>query len=382
MLAPVLLFSDRPTLWSPSGRLIDQAFKAGESGISKGGFLELLRNGHVRIAAREFWLTDVKKRNASDWDLALWDDSFDPVVLRYFEEDQHKSKDDRRVIMALPESGDEQAHDEIGAQSEAFEKAIYYFSQGFAPKGTLERIKLGLAKPDLSDDKKRNISAWWMLRDAINHENARADIGADTAVEEDVNAALAFADIAGRPDTAQSTEKAVELDRFKEALLIVSQIAGKETAEGLMAVLENAEQKSLIADIMQSTKHFGKALADQMSRDLRTRPTLSGVILGSSSTEEWDNAIGAGIAVVSATSLLCAVWAKKTTRRNFLRTAVVTAAIAGFTKTNLVQEALEAKSFFPASEYAGQKWTFLLKDGLMNPTWEEVAAESDRWARL
>lgn len=104
-----MIASSEPlVLWAPSSQLLSVP----QCRVSRDEFVEYVEQGRVRIAGRTNWLLDKDARNdpvRMPWPGARWDDLVDGAILAIAREDRDLPDDDKRVLVAPDERGDEYA---------------------------------------------------------------------------------------------------------------------------------------------------------------------------------------------------------------------------------------------------------------------------------
>jgi hypothetical protein len=166
-----MLAMSRPlNLWAPSSVLLRDP----RCRITPEDFIEYIRNGKIRIAARKKWLTESRKRDEYPWEGARWDPYVDGQIKSIMEEDAGLPRAQRRVVAAGPEQGWTRAQEYVEKNPEAARdwEAILRLDDEMIPSGTRETARR-------MADKQPNGAVLTVLRDAYNHGSAIGESDAE-----------------------------------------------------------------------------------------------------------------------------------------------------------------------------------------------------------
>ena len=157
------------TLWAPSWNFIEA--HANEQ-VSASVVCKLVEKGLIRIAGREFWINNRKRRQerAKEWEGAQWT-TYDERIQSIAVEDQDtRPEQARRVQIVADEDGYPRADEFLSNRPEAIESISRLIRNKKIPQGTQERIEReGLTGFQAARE---------VLRDARNHGRAIGDTGA------------------------------------------------------------------------------------------------------------------------------------------------------------------------------------------------------------
>ncbi|VVJ23042.1 Uncharacterised protein [Amycolatopsis camponoti] len=158
-------------LWAPSSALLS----APSCQVEPRQFVDLVRNGHVRVIAREEWLFSSAKRNDHPWEGAAWTPSVDDELMKFAEADRDREASERRVTVASPEPGMRWAKDHFEENGELVAKVTRVL-KGRAPEKDIPIGVLETARRYENDPRK---TVEHILRDVCNHGDAIALSGAE-----------------------------------------------------------------------------------------------------------------------------------------------------------------------------------------------------------
>ena len=158
----MLAMSSPLNLWAPSSVLLrDPGCR-----ITPEDFIRYVRNGSIRIVAREKWLTDSRKRDEHPWEGARWDPYVDGQIKSIMEEDEAAGlpRAQRHVVAAGPEQGWKRAQEYVEENPDAARdwEAILRLDDRLIPSGTRDTARRVA-------DERPNGALLTVLRDAYNH---------------------------------------------------------------------------------------------------------------------------------------------------------------------------------------------------------------------
>ena len=359
MLTPMLLFSSQLTLWAPSKLILEKAHRDGLCPFDADEFLELLRNDCLRITAREDWLVNGDQRRNSGWEGAVFDREFDGEILKIFTEDH--GNEDARVFTAPDARGYSVADEEIETRGRRYLKALPYVRDRRIPTGTFERINRTIACPskDWTAELEQRATRE-LIRDAVNHEDARLNTRSDFSVEVDRDATGVFSDIADRDGAEPSSETDFTLDNICRAIDIAKNLSGNETVEGIVEIKKDAKEKKFLLDLQMSEyKYMKERLKNQISSG-HDAITIYEEFFG----KKIEGKILGPIGLMPATAAIYSIRKKKMHRRDVIFSLLGLGISASIVGGNL----LERSSLISERDYTGPRWPFLLRFGDNDPT--------------
>lgn len=156
--------SDPLYLWAPSTQLL----RGRDCRVSEKEFTKLVEGGRVRIVARDWWISDRRKRDSHRWEGARWNEDVDPSIAKIADEDSSAPLGERRVLIAGEETGEQDARNLI-AENPALIEDLYAALHSpevtrHIPKGVKETVERYPDDPETV--------AIHILRDAYNHGDA------------------------------------------------------------------------------------------------------------------------------------------------------------------------------------------------------------------
>jgi hypothetical protein len=159
--------SEPLVLWAPSSQLLSVP----QCRVGRDEFVEYVEQGRVRIVGRETWLMSKDARNDPSlmpWEGARWDDEVDGAIRAIAREDQDLPDDQKRVLVAPGERGDQYASryleehpEEVGRLSSLLHAAE---ERQQLPRGLLGSLQRDVSTP-------HGLVAH-LLRDVFNHGEA------------------------------------------------------------------------------------------------------------------------------------------------------------------------------------------------------------------
>lgn len=160
-----MLCASRPlNLWAPSSVILKSRY----SGLSPTDFLEFVDQAKIRVFGRREWLTEPGARDLLRWSRTSWEPDIDDTLRRWALEDESKPQVERRVVIALPETGYDWADQYLSAHPEEVKRwhgiAKSKARRQKLPGGTRQAIEAVLDDP--------LAVARRILRDAHNHGRA------------------------------------------------------------------------------------------------------------------------------------------------------------------------------------------------------------------
>lgn len=366
MLTPLILFSTPITLWCPSAAVIDDAAQTGRSKIDKYGMLDLVEQGIVRISGRLDWFQngDNRRRTSAGWRGAVWDDEFDEKLLAILDAD--RESDAPRVFTLADERGYTVADEEIEKRSEKFEKSIEAYKSGSIATGTRQRIErrifLMQQNQRLTRLDAEMIAAREIIRDSMNHEEARRQVGADFSVETDPNWLNTVADISERPSFETTPETDITEEDLKSALDFALSISGKETVTDILQIKARSSEKALLQDLICKERNLHRRLAAQVRQGRDT----SGLIEDTVGSKLSEVVTSLGTAGVSVAGMMAYAQKNGVSRRDVLKATV------GFGLLPIIGNTLERYSAIPEYDYSGPIWPFAFKFGTRHPSRNDI----------
>jgi hypothetical protein len=153
-------------LWAPSSVLLRES----NGRISPKDFIYYVEHHHIRILAREEWLTSPDFRNNHKWSGAAWDTKLDGALLSMCKEDSPLPDDSplKRVIVAAPEAGWQHADEYLQANPDQVRPWARILRSKTAsdklPPGTLETAQRHIAEAGAVEAGVRSV-----IRDVWNH---------------------------------------------------------------------------------------------------------------------------------------------------------------------------------------------------------------------
>jgi hypothetical protein len=165
ILHRMLAVSQPLILWAPASPLLESE----RCRIPPANFLRHVKEGRIRVFAREQWLTSRNFRDSHPFPGARWTENFDGALKRMCEDDASLPVQRRRVVAAPPEGGwqwaGEYLTDNPGLVGKWNRLARGKAAASKIPAGTLQS-----AFKYAGDDEFRLAQA--ILRDAYNHGQA------------------------------------------------------------------------------------------------------------------------------------------------------------------------------------------------------------------
>ena len=170
-LRALTLACSRVVLWAPSARYLGELRKKDPLLPNDEEILWYVRNGYVKIMARDWWIENVEPRLRHKWRYARWKDSFDGQILDIWREDQRSGRTGSaaRVVKLAPV----EAPVTLG-QQELSSKDVEALSHAVQGKRGLAGYRRRLGAASGPDD-----LAHMLLRLAKDHGVAFAASGAD-----------------------------------------------------------------------------------------------------------------------------------------------------------------------------------------------------------
>ena len=260
---PVICLNRRTVLWSPAPMFVDAAHESGASIIGSVELLSLIEDRHVSVIARRHWF-DRKWRNRDGaWSMIRWKDSFDSRLLAIATEDeQDPIFENRRVIIAPPETGFFQASEHLNKDSQMRDMLTGLYTRRRLPIGVLEKADRAAAEGRSVEEQ--------ILRDIHNHHNAVLESRSSSATvpNEFMRALLDLKDSAQMPLTTAISESSTDESLFHEALELLLAIRAPCNFSALMDFLESNQRSELIS-LLCSERAAGclpDAIACKMAR--------------------------------------------------------------------------------------------------------------------
>jgi hypothetical protein len=228
-LSAMILASDKITLHSLSGVVLDQARHARAFPFSNREVLDLVNAGHVQVSARESWF-DKRHRSKHPWPGAVWVADLDDELSRLAQNEGAKDDVDRAPVFVLPEeTGHTRALEQEEKRTKEYERAAELLESRAVPTGTLQK----LAKLTKKSDKIKMI-----LRDAYNHVDVQKRLRAQLPIEPEA-ATIRMTSIART--TVESSPKDPELReqcRMNEIIDLIRALQPVETFKDFLAQID------------------------------------------------------------------------------------------------------------------------------------------------
>ncbi len=170
ILPTAILACSKVAVWAPSARLL----RSSSSPIDEGGFIKLVKAGHIQVVARRSWY-DRDLRRDTRWAHSPWTPGFDSELadMAYTAEQNNElPQADRRVVIADAEKGRGWAERAVNGKrkNKIVENVRAYLTSEDAvlPAGIAEKLT-----PLHGEDRVMQV-----LRDMHNHSRAHQEIGA------------------------------------------------------------------------------------------------------------------------------------------------------------------------------------------------------------
>jgi hypothetical protein len=159
--------SEPLVLWAPSSQLLSVP----QCRVSRDEFVEYVEHGRVRIVGRQTWLMSKDARNdlsLMPWDGARWDDDVDGAIRAIARDDQHLPDEEKRVLVAPEEHGDQYARHYLEEHPEEVDRlnSLLHTADDLQqlPRGLLGSLKHDVRTPEALVTR--------LLRDVFNHGEA------------------------------------------------------------------------------------------------------------------------------------------------------------------------------------------------------------------
>jgi hypothetical protein len=277
-LGQLLCTSRLTVVWGPVYSQMDAAFKSGQSLLSPEFFLELLEreNSPVRVASRAEWLRDKAFRNrlaSTGWAGAKWQDGFDDRIRDVLDDDLRKNlpAESKRVVVAPPDSGWERAGEVLSRSNKKTKRQLELIANDpcTLPSGIAQRI-------ERSRENHHPIEA--LLRDVLNHDAARIEVGAQTSFLDAQYLSLveritrAGVNIFLPNPSASTTGEGIELNQARETIDLLQPIqtpaayenwfSNRHTQdrEQLLRLFESPHRISIREEILERLLFAGRRL--------------------------------------------------------------------------------------------------------------------------
>ncbi len=363
LLSPLLLFTRELSVWSPAHAVLEEAFHDKHTNISPSGFLDLVEQGHIKVCGREEWLTNGDHRRNDNWPGAAWIRDFDGRLLKLFEDDYNGAE--KRVSHQPPERGYKVADQIIEVNDVKFEIAKELVEKELVPSGTLDRINRNLIKPDNRwRSEPELMAARELLRDAVNHEDARSSVRADLTVDFDLFSSAKLGVLADRkPANITNLHHQFSLDKLKEVIALAKSLSGRENEISLAKLREDKKERKFLWELLLSEREKRMSLFSQIGRGTPDKDFMS-EILGSKIPDNLVQSVG----LVSAAGVAIHAANKGINRRELLF-GVAGLGVATFSPT---RQLLERNSVIPEGDYSGPKWMSVFALGHDSPTRKEL----------
>ena len=367
MLTPLMLFSSQLTLWAPSKSIVQEAYRNDLCPFDACAFLELLRNGCFRIAAREDWIVNGDQRRKSNWVGATFHKEFDGEILKIFADDHGKK--DARVFTAPDERGYAIADEQIEANGIQYQTALSHVRDRKIPKGTLERTSrlVGCQSANWTSEMEKR-AARELLRDSVNHEDARLYTCSDVSVESDPKTTAVFGDIADRKSMDEEYEdesKQIEfsMDSLLQAIDIAKRLSGAETVDGVIEIKKDCREQKFLWDFLHAERLHLKKLTREIHHGKDFSPLYESVL-----GKKIEDRIKSICGVILFGSALYFQRKRPIDRRR----ALLALASIGLASMPIAGEVAERNSLVPERDFGGPKWPFVLRFGKSDPTREMI----------
>lgn len=286
LLPSMLLLSNKLTLWSPSSIQMKKYNDEGISYITPNNILELIEKGQIQIIGRKNWIRDKKFRENHPWAFGKWDENFDGKIYDWAYEDENKSIEEKRVIIADDEKGYTWAEQFLGDNENRLK--IQYLEEriknNLLPKGTLERIS--------GKDFQEKLTI--LIRDIYNHYAAKENAGANASIEPDKWADIIYSTLNINSEIHKPLTE-IEPEKIYDIIEELSRFDFCKDFESFKKVLKYQERvKSEIIEIANS----GKSIKDVMMQ-----ATLKGV-----KTPKWVEVLKPNSDdFISISSIICSI---------------------------------------------------------------------------
>lgn len=363
-LRTLILTCPKVVIWAPSASLLDSISSQDPSLPSKNELLWYIRNGHLQVMARDWWLLNGEERQKHPWEFAHWVDGFDDEIREMWLQDRRQEKGSSARVRDMPAAtGQAWAKSEIKRKKLNSEDLLNMLHQSDLQ---LDYVRRGLDEPNPKD------GAAYVLGAVKNHADAFRASGATRNFGTPANVQLLkiFAKTAGlaAPRKSQLAQKlpydagqivgVVEGVVDKITKKIKEPTSKQEIFERAKMLLEDQDEISRIrqwskmTDTLLATKplpylqaELTSELASQIKRgafrntfrDFLLPKTWSewGIFLASLTLASAGTALGSKLAPISVV-----LW--------------------------IAKSSLQWVGYIP-DDYAGPRWPFYLAEGSRNP---------------
>lgn len=169
-LRTLILTCPKVIIWAPSASLLDYLSSQDPLLPTKDELLWYIKNGHLQVMARDWWLLNSEERQKHSWEFAHWVDGFDDEIREMWLEDRNQGKDATARVRGMPTgTGQAWAKSEIKRKKLNSEDLLNNLRQSGLQ---LDYVRRGLKEPDPEG------RAAYILGAAKNHADAFRTSGA------------------------------------------------------------------------------------------------------------------------------------------------------------------------------------------------------------